>query len=452
MESMNENGPTNAARPDAPTSPDGGVGVHPPSTDIASYPDSAEVEKSYFKRTFSSLANIEFRFLWIGSLLTMGAMQMQTFARGFFVYDLTDSGLLLGVVSAGAGAPGLILSLYGGVLVDRLEKKRIIQTCQVAFTILSLIIAILILTDNIKWQHLLISSFIHGSIMPFMMPARQAIVPQVVAKEKIMNASALNSLAMSVMSMLAPALAGGLSAWIGMANLYFIITVMYIASWMVTGKLSRHAAVATRTGKSALSDIAQGFSYVRKDNIIFLLLIMGFVQVMMMAPIRFVMPIFAKDVFMVSEFGLGWLLGLMGAGSLVGALIIAGMSKIKRRGYLLIVSGVLSGIVLIGFSALSEFVPLFLPALAFMVIIGAIQSGRMTLQNSLTLEYVEPAYRGRVMAIQGLTWGLMPIGVLPLTIIADHWGAPVGLALLASAFIVISALMLAFSPKMRALH
>jgi MFS family permease len=450
---MDESEPTSTV-PTKPTStqPGGDVDIHTPATNGSSYADSPVVEGSYFKRTFSSLANIEFRFLWIGSLLTMGAMQMQTFARGFFVYDLTDSGLLLGVVSAGAGAPGLLLSLYGGVLVDRLEKKRIIQTCQVAFTMLSLIVAILILTDNIRWQHLLIASFIHGSIMPFMMPARQAIVPQVVAKEKIMNASALNSLAMSVMSMLAPALAGGFAAWIGMANLYFIITGLYIASWVVTGKLSRHSAVASRTGKSALSDIAQGFRYVRKDNVILLLLVMGFVQVMMMAPIRFVMPIFAKDVFTVGADGLGWLLGLMGAGSLVGALLIAGMNKIHRRGYLLIVSGVFSGFILIGFSALSEFAPFLLPALVFMVIIGAIQSGRMTLQNSLTLEYVEPAYRGRVMAIQGLTWGLMPIGVLPLTIIADHWGAPIGLALLAGIFIIISVSMLAFSPKMRALH
>ena len=449
---MNENEPTSTKRSELSTLPGGDVGVHVPSRYGAPAPSNAGGESTYFNRTFSSLANMEFRFLWIGSLLTMGAMQMQTFARGFFVYDLTDSGLLLGVVSAGAGAPGLLLSLYGGVLVDRLEKKRIIQTCQIAFTILSLTIAILILTDNIRWQHLLVASFIHGSIMPFMMPARQAIVPQIVPREGIMNASALNSLAMSVMSMLAPALAGGFAAWIGMANLYFIITGMYVASWVVTGRLSRHAAVASRTGKSALSDIIQGFSYVRKDNIILLLLIMGFVQVMMMAPIRFVMPIFAKDVFMVGESGLGGLLAVMGAGSLAGALLIAGMSKIKRRGYLLIVSGVLSGIVLIGFSALSEFAPLFLPALVFMAIIGVIQSGRMTLQNSLTLEYVEPAYRGRVMAIQGLTWGLMPIGVLPLTIIADHWGAPVGLALLASAFIIISTLMLTFSPKMRDLR
>ena len=445
MESMDESESSS-------TPPVGGVGVQTPTTNSSSNADNAVVEGSYFKRTFSSLANIEFRFLWIGSLLTMGAMQMQTFARGFFVYDLTDSALLLGVVSAGSGAPGLLLSLYGGVLVDRLEKKRIIQTCQVAFTILSLIIAILILTDNIHWTHLLVASFIHGSIMPFIMPARQAIVPQVVGREKIMNASALNSLAMSVMSMLAPALAGGFAAWIGMANLYFIITGLYIASWVVTGSLSRHPAVASRSGKSALGDIVQGFSYVRRDNVILLLLVMGFVQVMMMAPIRFVMPIFAKDIFDSGADGLGLLLGFMGGGSLVGALFIAGMNKIHRRGYLLIVSGVLSGFVLIGFSALSEFVPFFLLALVFMVIIGAIQSGRMTLQNSLTLEYVEPAYRGRVMAIQGLTWGLMPIGVLPLTVIADHWGAPVGLALLASIFIVISASMLAFSPKMRALR
>lgn len=452
MELMDENEPSGAVPSQTSEQSSGSVGIQAPSNNRAFAPGNGRTDSSYLKRTFSSLENIEFRFLWIGSLLTMAAMQMQTFARGFFVYDLTDSGLLLGVVSAGAGAPGLILSLYGGVLVDRLEKKRIIQTCQVAFTLLSLVIAILILTDNILWQHLLISSFIHGSIMPFMMPARQAIVPQIVPRERIMNASALNSLAMSVMSMLAPALAGGFAAWLGMANLYFIITGFYALSLVVTGMLSRHPAVAGRTGKSALSDIVEGFKYVRRDSIMGLLLIMGFVQVMMMAPIRFVMPIFAKDVFMVSEFGLGWLLGVMGAGSLIGALLIAGLSKIQRRGYLLVVSGIVSGIIMVGFSALSEFSPIFPIALIFMLVIGLIQSARMTLQNSLTLEYVEPEYRGRVMSLQGITFGLMPIGVLPLTVIADHWGAPVGLSLLATFFIIISTAMLAFSPKMRGLH
>ena len=449
---MSTDEPASATPLETPSEPSGGVSVHAPSADGASAPESAEIESSYLKRTFSSLANIEFRFLWVGSLLTMGAMQMQTFARGYFVYDLTDSGILLGVVSAGAGVPGLLLALHGGVLVDRLEKKRIIQTCQVAFTILSLVVAVLVLTDAIRWEHLLVSSIIHGSIMPFMMPSRQAIVPQIVGRDKIMNASALNSMAMSVMSMLAPALAGGFAAWIGVANLYFIISGMYAAAVVVTAKLSRYSAVQGRTGKSALGDIVEGFKYIRRDNIILLLLVMGFVQVMMMAPIRFVMPIFAKDIFTTGAGGLGLLLGVMGAGSLVGALLIAGSGKVQRRGYLLMVSGILSGLVLIGFSALSKFAPIFLLALVFMAVVGAIQSGRMTLQNSLTLEYVDAGYRGRVMSIQGLTWGLMPIGVLPLTVIADYWGAPAALAILAIAFIIISASMLAFSPTMRSLR
>ena len=448
---MDQNKPTRPTPTGASFQSDD-VNIYPASTNVTFTSNNVAIEDSYFKRTFSSLSNVEFRFLWVGSLLSMGAMQMETFARGFFVYDLTDSAFLLGVVLAGSGAPGLLLSLYGGVLVDRLEKKRIIQSCQVVFSILSLVVALLILTDKIHWTHLLIASMFHGSLMPFIMPARQAIVPQVVGRDKIMNASALNSLAMSVMTMVAPALAGGFAAWIGVANLFFIITGLYATSVIVTGMLSPQPPVVSPSGKSALGDIVQSFNYVRRDTIILLLLVMGFVQVMMMAPIRFVMPIFAKDVFGVGADGLGLLLGFMGVGSLLGALVIAGTRKIQRRGYLLIVSGVLSGLLLIGFSSLSEFAPVFLIALVFMVGIGMIQSGRMTLQNSLTLEYVEAGYRGRVMAIQGLTWGLMPIGVLPLTIIADHWGAPVGLALLAGIFVIISLTMLVFSPKMRALR
>ena len=119
MESMDQNESTRTTRASLRSD---GVDNFPTSTNATSTSNDATVEESYFKRTFSSLSNVEFRFLWIGSLLGMGAMQMETFARGFFVYDLTDSAVLLGVVLAGSGVPGLLLSLYGGVLVDRLEK------------------------------------------------------------------------------------------------------------------------------------------------------------------------------------------------------------------------------------------------------------------------------------------------------------------------------------------
>ena len=150
---MDQNKPTRPTPTGASFQSDD-VNVYPASQNVTFTSNNVAIEDSYFKRTFSSLSNVEFRFLWVGSLLSMGAMQMETFARGFFVYDLTDSAFLLGVVLAGSGAPGLLLSLYGGVLVDRLEKKRIIQSCQVVFSILSLVVALLILTDKIHWTQL----------------------------------------------------------------------------------------------------------------------------------------------------------------------------------------------------------------------------------------------------------------------------------------------------------
>ena len=253
MESMNTSEPTGTTpTEEAPPQPAGGAGVHPPLA------EGAAAEGSVFKRTFSSLGNIEFRYLWAGQLFMMGAMQMQIFARGFYVYDLTESAIRLGVVSAGIGVPGLLLALHGGVLVDRLEKKRIIQWGQAALALLALVVAVLVLTGEIRWEHLLVASVIHGSIMPFIMPARMAILPQIVKRDKIMNASALNSLAMSVTTMLAPALAGGLAKWAGMENLYFSIAGMYVAALVVTRRLGRHRQCRARQARARLATSFRG--------------------------------------------------------------------------------------------------------------------------------------------------------------------------------------------------
>ncbi|MCY4625820.1 MAG: MFS transporter [Chloroflexi bacterium] len=417
-------------------------------------PPGAEAEQSgpWLQRTFRSLGNTEFRFLWTGSLLAMGAMQMMAFAQGFYVYDLTGDPKLLGVVTAANGVPGLALSLFGGVFVDRWEKRGIIQVSQILFAIMAMSIATLIYTDVIHWTHLMVAAFIQGCIMPFMMPARQAIVPQVVPRHLIMNAAALSALVMSVTTMAAPAIAGPLSGWLGMAMLYVFIGCMNIASFAFTTQVKKHYPEGERSGRSPIGDIVLGVQYIRRDTVIMLLLIMGIVQVMMMAPIRFVMPLFARDNFSVEEAGLGFMLAVLGLGSMAGAIAVAGMKKAGNRGRLLVGSAIISGLTLLGFAAISEFLPVFALGLVMLAVVGLIQSARMTLQASLTLEYVDPTYRGRVMSIQGLMWGLMPIGVLPLTLIADYWGAPAGLSILALAFIAIATIVLIFSPTMRRLQ
>ena len=417
-------------------------------------PPVAEAEQGgpWLQRTFRSLGIAEYRYLWIGSVLAMCAMQMMAFAQGFYVYDLTGDPKLLGVVTAASGVPGLALSLFGGVFVDRWEKRGIIQVSQLAFGAMALTVALLIYSGIISWVHLMIAAFIQGSIMPFMMPARMAVVPQVVPRRLIMNAAALSALVMSVTTMAAPALAGPLAGWLGMATLYAVIGAMFLAAMAFTSLMHKHYPEGGPSGRSPVGDIVLGFQYIRRDTVIMLLLIMGIVQVMMMAPIRFVMPLLSKDNFGVEEAGLGFMLAVLGLGSMGGAIVVAGMKRSGSRGRLLVASAIVSGLVLIGFSALAEYAPIFWVSLVVLALVGLIQSARMTLQNSLTLEYVDPSYRGRVMSIQGLMWGLMPIGVLPLTIIADYYGAPAGLAVLALAFIVIAAIVLIFSPTMRRLQ
>ena len=168
-----------------------------------------------FSETYQSLKNRDFLFLWIGMLTLMFGMNMQMLVRSYFVYELENSGTLLGIVNAGSAIPMLTLALVGGVIADRLHKKRIIQAGQLLAGIVSLVVAILILTENVTWVHLLIASIVQGAVFAFMMPARQALIPQMVGQKLVSNAVALNAAAMSFSTLAAPTATGLLYEFIG---------------------------------------------------------------------------------------------------------------------------------------------------------------------------------------------------------------------------------------------
>ena len=157
-------------------------------------------------------------------LVMMGAMQMQMLARGYLVYELTNqNAAILGLVNAATALPILVLALFGGAIADRMERKRIVQLGQSGAAILALFIAISISLGYITWWHLLVTSVVHGSLMAMLMPARQSMIPQLVGKEMLGNAMALNAAGMSMSTMLAPAVAGGLYALIGPAGVYYVL-------------------------------------------------------------------------------------------------------------------------------------------------------------------------------------------------------------------------------------
>ena len=153
-------------------------------------------------------------------LLVMGAMQMNLLAVGYLAFDITSSPILLAVVYGGYGLPLLCLSLFGGAISDRLERKRIIQFGQISMALTTLFVAVSITTGTVTWVHLLGVAIYQGAILSFLMPARQAIIPQLVGKDRLTNAFALNAMGMSVTTLVAPAVAGILYATAGPDVLY----------------------------------------------------------------------------------------------------------------------------------------------------------------------------------------------------------------------------------------
>jgi MFS family permease len=403
------------------------------------------------KKTFDSLSERSFRNLWIGFLLQMGGMQMLMIGVSFYIYEITNSASVLGVVTSVSAIPAIVLALFGGVIADRMDKKRIIQIGQMASLLVALFIATLIATDRIKWEYFLVVSLIQGSVMPLMMPARQAIVPQLVGNARLMNAIALNAMIMSLTTMLAPALAGGLIARLGTANLFYTTAIMYAVSVYFTG-LVPHTENSNRDSISVSMDMRDGIKYVFLNRPILLLILMAFSSMVLSMPIRFILPIFAKDIFLVGPEGLGYMTSAMGVGALVGSLAIAALGKIKDRGLVLVVTGVISGWIILGFSMMSYIVPTFLGALVFMAVIGLIQAARMTLNNSLMMENTDQEYRGRVMSILTLSMGLMPAGVMPVTLMSDSIGAPLALGVLSVLLIIVALLILVTSPSLRRLQ
>ena len=253
------------------------------------------------KRTFNSLGVTSYRNLWIGFLLQMGGMQMLLFTGGYYIFELTGRASLLGIAIASAAIPAVSLALLGGVFADRFEKKRVIQAGQGVSLLVALFVAVSISTGTITWAHLVAASFAQGSAMPLMMPARQAIIPQLVGMDRIQNAIALNSMVMSLSFMTFPAVAGVLIAAVGIEAVYYVISGMYLGGLFFTQLLPKLEVVSRNAPTTILGDIKAGLKYVSSNRIILLLMFLSLITVVLAMPIRFILPIFAKDVFLVGS-------------------------------------------------------------------------------------------------------------------------------------------------------
>jgi len=397
-------------------------------------------------RTFESLKVRDFRILWVGMLFSFIGMQMGMIARQWLVYDLTGSTTALGVVGAFSAIPMLLLSIPGGVVADRVRKKNLLLAAQTITGVLAFTIGFLIITGHIQLWHIVAVSIISGGVMTFNMPARQALISELVGPRYLMNAIALNSAGMNLTRIAAPVAAGLLIAGVGMANTYFVYAATYVIVVAFLFMLPNGVQL-DGPRQSPIRDALDGIMYLRDNKIILSLMVLATVPAIFAMPYQMMLPVYAKDILKIGPQGMGLMMGATGIGALVGSLIVASMGDFQHKGRVLLGAAVGFGL-MIALFANSTFVPVSLVLLA---LLGMASTAYMAMNQTLVQTRISDEIRGRVMGIYMMSWGLMPLGTLPAGFLGDVIGVPMTLTL-GGLIMVGCALLISFLvPELRRL-
>src|SRR5579864_1864799 len=400
---------------------------------------------SRLRLAMRSLRHRNFRLFFGGQLISLIGTWMQNIAQAWLVYRLTGSSFLLGMVGFASQIPVFVLAPLGGTVADRHNRHRVVIGTQTASMLLALILAGLTLARVVQVWEIVVLAAALGVVNAFDIPARQAFIVEMVGKEDLMNAIALNSSMFNGARVVGPAIAGVLVASIGEGWCFFANGVSYIA--VIVGLLLMHVVRIRRLHEtSPLEHIIEGFRFVRRTlPIRDLLLLLGLVSLVGM-PYSVLMPIFADKILHSGARGLGILMGATGVGALIGALMLAAKSGIRGLGTWVAVSTAAFGITLIVFSWSHVF---WLSALV-LVPVGMAMMVEMASSNTLIQAMVPDELRGRVMAVYSMMFmGMAPLGALFAGILADRLGSPLTVSIGAVACLAGAAVFWRRLPALR---
>ena len=404
--------------------------------------------RSYANRTFHSLGNSNYRKFWISLIFLMAGINMQHLARGQLAWDLTHDAFLVALVGAGFAPPILIFGLFGGSLADRWNRRRMIQYAQLIVSLVALFVAISIVMKFVTIWVLFGAALTQGLCWSFMMPARQAIIPQLVPDGELTNAVALNASGMALMTLSGPAIGGLAYWWIGPEATYFLMSgLMFVAFLMMTRvRVARpDAAAPGRRRENVFNSVLDGIRYSARNKTILVLLLLTLATTMTSQSFRSLMPAQVDLVFGGDAKELGILMSTIGVGALIGSLFIAGLTENVKRGVVLLVAGALSAVAIL----VSTYVTVFVIGIVAMLALGLGDSGRRALNSALILEQTDAEHRGRVMGIYMLNFGLRPIGAIPLGILAERTSLQTSFAVAGAVLLVSVILTWILAPRIR---
>lgn len=377
-------------------------------------------------RTFSALRYRDFRLLWFGAFTSTTGTWMQTVAQGWLVLQMTDSAFLLGVDGFLATGPMLLFSLFGGVIADRVSRKKIMIFSQYLQMGFAFILALLLYFGQVKVWHIFLLSFLTGSAQSFSGPAYISLLPLLVGRSDVPNAVAMNSMQFNLARVIGPILAAiALAKW-GAAACFALNGFSFIAVIISLLLIRTPAPPPADSRRGMLDEMKAGFEFVTKRRTLMLLTFLAFAGTFLGMPIVTFMPVVAKEVFALDATGYASMLTIYGVGSVAGALLVAATAYQVRKGRLALLLQFAFAILLLVFG-LSRSLS-FSMVLAFFA--GVCIVAMISLYSSLVQLTTTDAMRGRVMSIFMLAFrGGMPLGNLLAGWIAERWSISLALAM-----------------------
>ena len=381
---------------------------------------------------FASLKNRDYLLLWFGMVGSAFAMNMQMVAQGWLVYEMTVSAMNLAWVTLSFTVPQILFSLFGGVLADRLKKKPLIFWAQMLNGAATLGMAFILLVGTVTFWDFIWVGFLNGTVLALSMPARTAFIPEIVGERLMFNAMAFNTASWNLSRILGPALAGLLIAVfaggdttsvVGVGILYVVLSLMYFASSVTVLFISHGGLPQGKTSTSALLDVRDGLNYVIRSPLVGGLILLSILPFLFGLTINTLLPAFNSDVLNGGPDDLGLLMTSMGIGAILGSLLLAKMGNLRRKGIWLFVTSLLWGGFVAGF-ALADAI---FWTMLLVGLVGFISAVNMSMNRSIVQLQVDQQMRGRVMSIDMMSHGLMPLGILPISWISEVYSVQTGL-------------------------
>ena len=399
-------------------------------------------------RTFSSLHYRNYRLLWTGTLVSHSGDWMDQLALNWLVLELTGSPFYLGLVNFCRAIPILLFTLIGGVVADRVERRKLLMVTQTGAMLLAFLLAFLVSSGLVTvWQILAIAA-LRGLMMSFNLPARQTIISDLVPRHSLANAIALNSVTMSLTKIVGPSLGGVLISLIGTAGCFYVNGLSFLAVlWTL------HAMDIPRVdrGSIALSvrqSLGEGLGYIRSQPTVSLLVTVAVVPMFFGMPYQTMLAVFARDVLAIGAAGLGVLTSAVAVGAFVGGLSLASLASSAPRGKIMLVALTSFGALLIAFSY-SSWPPL---SVALLVGVGAMFTSYNASNNALLQLIVPDEFRGRIVSTLFINRGLVPLGTALAGTLAVLIGIQLTVASMAAIVTLLGILALTMAPALRKLR